>query len=65
MMFGDGSPTAGRVRHRPAARCGAEAIERYRRFWDSSLTRPDAHLAAVQAAGPATDRMVDDPREPE
>ena len=38
-------------------------IERYRRFWDSSLTRLDAHLAAVQAAGRATDRMVDDPRE--
>ena len=41
----------------------ADWIERYRRFWDSSLTRLDAHLAAVQAAGRATDRMVDDPRE--
>ena len=41
----------------------ADWIERYRRFWDSSLTRLDAHLAAVQAAGPATDRMVEDPRE--
>ena len=29
----------------------AEWIERYRRFWDSSLDRLDAHLAAVQAAG--------------
>lgn len=25
-------------------------IERYRAFWDTSLTRLDAHLAAVQAA---------------
>jgi len=41
----------------------ADWIERYRRFWDSSLTRLDAHLAAVQAAGPATDRMTDNPRE--
>jgi DNA-binding transcriptional ArsR family regulator len=40
----------------------ADWIERYRRLWDSSLTRLDAHLAAVQAAGPATDRMADDPR---
>jgi hypothetical protein len=40
----------------------ADWIERYRRFWDSSLTRLDAHLAAV-AAERATDRMVDDPRE--
>ncbi|WP_194922346.1 ArsR/SmtB family transcription factor, partial [Catenulispora rubra] len=28
----------------------ADWIERYRRFWDSSLSRLDAHLAAVQAA---------------
>ena len=54
----------------------ADWIERYRRFWDSpnkpppqrerpatSLTRLDAHLAAVQAAGRATDRTVEDPRE--
>jgi len=41
----------------------ADWIERYRRFWDSSLTRLDAHLAAVQAAERATDRMVDDTRE--
>jgi DNA-binding transcriptional ArsR family regulator len=37
----------------------ADWIERYRRFWDSSLTRLDAHLAA----GRATDRMADHPRE--
>ena len=30
-------------------RDAAHWIERYRRFWDSSLSRPDAHLAAVQA----------------
>jgi DNA-binding transcriptional ArsR family regulator len=41
----------------------ADWIERYRRFWDSSLTRLDAHLAAVQAAGRATARMAGDPRE--
>jgi DNA-binding transcriptional ArsR family regulator len=37
----------------------ADWIERYRRFWDSSLIRLDAHLA-VQAAGPSTDRMAHD-----
>lgn len=31
----------------------ADWIARYREFWDSSLTRLDAHLAAVQAAGHA------------
>src|SRR5215510_11511753 len=31
-------------------RDASEWIERYRRFWDSSLDRLDAHLAAVQAA---------------
>ena len=41
----------------------ADWIERYRRFWDSSLTRLDAHLAAMQAAGAAPDRTADDPRE--
>jgi DNA-binding transcriptional ArsR family regulator len=30
-------------------RDAADWIERYRRFWDTSLTRLDAHLAAVQA----------------
>ncbi|MBS2537833.1 winged helix-turn-helix transcriptional regulator [Catenulispora sp. NF23] len=39
----------------------AEWIERYRRFWDTSLTRLDAHLAAVQAAERATDRTVEGP----
>lgn len=42
----------------------ADWIDRYRRFWDSSLTRLDAHLAAVQAAEHATDRMADDPEVP-
>ncbi|KAB1927257.1 helix-turn-helix transcriptional regulator [Micromonospora noduli] len=36
----------------------ADWIERYRRFWDTSLTRLDAHLAAVQAAGRPTDRTT-------
>lgn len=40
----------------------ADWIDRYRRFWDSSLTRLDAHLAAVQAAERATDRPADDPK---
>ncbi|WP_410817875.1 ArsR/SmtB family transcription factor [Micromonospora sp. 050-3] len=39
----------------------AEWIERYRRIWDTSLTRLDAHLAAVQAAGRATDRTAHGP----
>ncbi|MGW1061181.1 ArsR/SmtB family transcription factor [Micromonospora rubida] len=54
-----------RASHLEAAplREAADWIERYRRLWDSSLTRLDAHLAAVQAAERATDRMVDDPRE--
>ncbi len=38
----------------------AEWIERYRRFWDSSLDRLDAHLAAVQAAGRTADATTDD-----
>jgi hypothetical protein len=28
----------------------ADWIERFRRFWDTSLHRLDAHLAAIQAA---------------
>ena len=36
-------------------RDAADWIERYRRFWESSLTRLDAHLAAVQAAERAAD----------
>ena len=30
-------------------RDAAEWIERYRQFWDASLDRLDAHLAAIQA----------------
>jgi DNA-binding transcriptional ArsR family regulator len=40
-------------------RDAAEWIERYRRFWDSSLDRLDAHLAAVQAAGRTADATTD------
>ncbi|MER7591508.1 metalloregulator ArsR/SmtB family transcription factor [Micromonospora sp. NPDC127501] len=43
----------------------AEWIERYRRFWDTSLTRLDAHLAAVQAAGQPTDRTAHGPAIPD
>jgi DNA-binding transcriptional ArsR family regulator len=51
-----------RASHLEAAplRDAAEWIERYRRFWDSSLTRLDAHLATVQAAEGATDQMAVD-----
>jgi DNA-binding transcriptional ArsR family regulator len=45
-------------------RDAADWIERFRRFWDVSLNRLDAHLAAVQAAGRATDRTADDPTVP-
>ncbi len=41
-------------------RDAAEWIERYQRFWDSSLDRLDAHLAAVQAAGRTADATTDD-----
>lgn len=37
----------------------ADWIERYRRFWDESLGRLEAHLAAVQAAE-AAGRVVED-----
>lgn len=50
-----------RASHLEAAplRDAADWIQRYRRLWDSSLTRLDAHLAALQAdesgtAGTAT-----------
>lgn len=45
-----------RASHLEAAplREAADWIERYRQFWDSSLTRLDAHLAAVQAAETGT-----------
>jgi DNA-binding transcriptional ArsR family regulator len=41
-----------RASHLEAAplREAADWIERYREFWDSSLSRLDDHLAAVQAA---------------
>ncbi|MFF3855715.1 ArsR/SmtB family transcription factor [Micromonospora sp. NPDC002575] len=39
----------------------ADWIERYRRFWESSLTRLDAHLAAMQAAEQATDQTTANP----
>jgi len=45
------------------AREAADWIERYRAVLGLVLTRLDAHLAAVQAAGRATDRTADDPRE--
>ncbi|MFZ1996304.1 MAG: metalloregulator ArsR/SmtB family transcription factor [Solirubrobacteraceae bacterium] len=46
-------------------RDAAKWIERYRRFWDSSLDRLDAHLAAVQAAGHTEDGATDnDPTSP-
>lgn len=43
----------------------ADWIDRYQRFWDSSLTRLDAHLAAVQATADAPDRTIDDPQVPD
>jgi DNA-binding transcriptional ArsR family regulator len=51
-----------RASHLEAAplRDAADWIERYRRFWDSSLARLDAHLAVVQAAGRATDEIAND-----
>jgi DNA-binding transcriptional ArsR family regulator len=39
-------------------RDAADWIERYQRFWDASFTRLDAHLAAVQAAERARERMA-------
>lgn len=50
----------------PAAlRDAADWIERYRRFWDSSLDRLDIHLAAVQAAERAADPTGADPGGPD
>lgn len=46
-------------------RDAADWIDRYRRFWDSSLTRLDAHLAAVQAAHRVTDPMANDLKTPD
>jgi DNA-binding transcriptional ArsR family regulator len=52
-----------RASHLEAAplRDAADWIERYRRLWDSSLTRLDAHLAALQADGRATVGTAKDP----
>lgn len=55
-----------RASHLEAAplREAADWIERYRKFWDTSLTRLDAHLAAVQAAERATDSTEGDSTTP-
>ncbi|MFD1493682.1 MULTISPECIES: ArsR/SmtB family transcription factor [Microbacterium] len=55
-----------RASHLEAAplREAADWIERYRQFWDSSLTRLDAHLAAVQAVEHATPAAEPSPRTP-
>ncbi|UNX54876.1 metalloregulator ArsR/SmtB family transcription factor [Georgenia sp. TF02-10] len=55
-----------RASHLEAAplREAADWIERYRKFWDSSLTRLDAHLAAVQADGGATNPTDRNPETP-
>lgn len=42
-------------------RNAADWIDRYRRFWDASLDRLDAHLAAIQAADPPPYRPTADP----
>jgi DNA-binding transcriptional ArsR family regulator len=39
-------------------RDAADWIGRYRQFWDSSLTRLDAHLAAVQAGDVVPDKEL-------
>jgi DNA-binding transcriptional ArsR family regulator len=44
-------------------RDAAEWIERYRRFWDSSLDRLDAHLAAIKAPGRIADATTINDRE--
>lgn len=56
-----------RASHLEAAplRDAADWIERFRRFWDSSLARLDVHLAAMQAAEPAKDGMENDPPTPD
>ena len=47
-----------RASHLEAAplREAADWIERYRRFWDASRTRLDAHLAAVRADNKVPDK---------
>ncbi|WP_431923202.1 ArsR/SmtB family transcription factor [Micromonospora wenchangensis] len=56
-----------RASHLEAAplREAADWIEDYRRLWDSSLTRLDVHLAAMQAAERAADPAADDDQERE
>jgi DNA-binding transcriptional ArsR family regulator len=46
-------------------RDAADWIERLQRFWDDSLTRLDAHLAAVQAAERAAEPTANDPKVPD
>jgi DNA-binding transcriptional ArsR family regulator len=46
-------------------RDAADWIERLHRFWDASLTRLDAHLAAVQAAERTAERTANDPKVPD
>ncbi|MGW4486706.1 ArsR/SmtB family transcription factor [Amycolatopsis sp. NPDC004368] len=55
-----------RASHLEAAplREAADWIERYRKFWDSSLARLDAHLAAVQAAERAPNPADRNPEPP-
>lgn len=52
-----------RASHLEAAplREAADWIERYRKFWDASLTRLDTHLAAVQAVERAADAKLKEP----
>ena len=47
-----------------ALRDAADWIEHYRRFWDASLTRLDAHLAVVQAGERDADRAAGDSADP-
>lgn len=55
-----------RASHLEAAplREAADWIARFEEFWDSSLTRLDAHLAAVQAAERATNTTDRNPETP-
>jgi DNA-binding transcriptional ArsR family regulator len=46
-------------------RDAAAWIERLQRFWDTSLSRLDAHLAAVQAAEGAAARTTNDTKVPD
>jgi hypothetical protein len=53
---------SGRVRAshvEPAPLRDAADWKRYRRFWDSSVIRPDAHLAAVQATEHAAEHAAE------